>query len=355
MQNPFKTIAVATPAPPAPAPVPVSPPVRYRFLDALRGVALCGILFVNLRDLLDPWITDFTHPVLRFYDIGVQGRFVPVFVFLFGVSAWLLYNATRRRMPAAGARVLMARRFACLLPIGLLNMVALYSGDILTQYSVTALLLLVPATFLPRGPVLAVGLVGTVAAYWMFGNSPLTAVALMITGFAAAQYGLPAWLESVTARARGLATSIFALSAAAGTALAVRQADLLVSGRAADTPSYERVAGFAGVLLAVAFVTGLSLAWRSGGGRAVLDRIFTPLGRTALTNYLAASALVQIPLHALGQWTLPSLWLLPVITVGILALQWVCSVLWLRVFHYGPVEWAWRCATRWERVPMLRR
>ncbi|MDN5682453.1 heparan-alpha-glucosaminide N-acetyltransferase domain-containing protein [Corynebacterium glyciniphilum] len=103
---------------------------RYGFLDVLRGVALCGILFVNLRDLLYRWTenADLHHPVLRFYDVVIQGRFVPIFAFLFGVSAWLLYSSTQRRMPVRAARWLMVRRFATLLPIGLLNLFLLYSG-----------------------------------------------------------------------------------------------------------------------------------------------------------------------------------------------------------------------------------
>ncbi|MEV7627886.1 DUF418 domain-containing protein [Actinoplanes sp. NPDC089786] len=33
------------------------------------------------------------------------------------------------------------------------------------------------------------------------------------------------------------------------------------------------------------------------------------------------------------------------LTTGILAVQAVWSVPWLRSFRYGPAEWAWRCLT----------
>ena len=157
-----------------PGPAPAARPVRYGYLDVLRGVALCGILFVNLRDLLYRWTEAVGphHPVFRFYDVAVQGRFVPVFAFLFGVSAWLLYSSSQSRMPVRSARWLMARRFATLLPVGLVNLALLYSGDVLTMYSVIALVLIMPAMFLPRGPVLALGVVGTLVAYWRWGNSP---------------------------------------------------------------------------------------------------------------------------------------------------------------------------------------
>jgi hypothetical protein len=103
----------------------------------------------------------------------------------------------------------MVRRFACLLPVGLLNLLFLFDGDILTMYSVFALVLLVPAMFLPRGLLLTVGLASTVAAYWVFGNSPMIAATLMVTGFAAAQFGLPAWLESQSGQDHGVAFSVF--------------------------------------------------------------------------------------------------------------------------------------------------
>lgn len=332
---------------------PAGAPVRYGFLDALRGVALCGILFVNLRDLLSDRIEDLDHPVQRIYDLGVQGRFVPVFAFLFGVSAWLLYSSSLRRLPVRGARLLMVRRFVFLLPVGLLNLLVLYRGDILTMYSVFALVLLVPALFLPRGPVLGAGIVATVVAYQLYGNSPLIAASLMLTGFGAAQFGLPARLESGTARTRAVTAVVFAASAAAAVGLTVTQAGVLLSGEVADTPSYDRTDGVAGLTVAVALVTGLSLVWGTRAGRGVLDRVFTPLGRTALTNYLGASALVQVGLLLVpGQ--LDNLWLLPVITVAVLLVQRWCSMLWLRWFRYGPVEWVWRTATRWEKVPMRR-
>ena len=30
----------------------------------------------------------------------------------------------------------------------------------------------------------------------------------------------------------------------------------------------------------------------------------------------------------------------------------VWSPIWLRRFRFGPVEWAWRSLTRWERQPL---
>lgn len=330
-------------------------PVRYGFLDALRGFALCGILFVNLRDLLYPW-TENADPhqfVDQAYDLAVQGRFVPIFAFLFGVSAWLLYSSSQRRMPVNSARWLMVRRFAVLMPVGLLNLFLLYSGDILTLYSLSALVLLVPAMFLPRGPVLVLGAVGTVVAYWLWGSTPVIGATLMVAGFGAAQYGLPQWLESTRRRDVVLTAVIAGVSAVAGVAFSVLQYSVENVDGLPDPDVVDRVSGFAGLFTAVAIVTVLSLLWRAGGGRGtVVSAPFSLLGRTALTNYLGASAAVQVLLHLFPDTQMTDTSWLPVMTLAILAVQVLVTAVWLRFFRYGPVEWAWRCATRWERVPL---
>jgi CubicO group peptidase (beta-lactamase class C family) len=68
------------------------------------------------------------------------------------------------------------------------------------------------------------------------------------------------------------------------------------------------------------------------------EAVFTPLGKMALTNYvaaaplmLAAGALFDLPNST--SWTL-----LLSIVVGILVLQWIASTLWLRAFTQGPLE-----------------
>jgi uncharacterized protein len=62
---------------------------------------------------------------------------------------------------------------------------------------------------------------------------------------------------------------------------------------------------------------------------------------------IAIGALLDLP-HS-GSWGL-----LLGAAVGVLAVQWILTVLWLRAFRQGPLEWLWRCAT-WGRWQPLRR
>ena len=102
-------------------------------------------------------------------------------------------------------------------------------------------------------------------------------------------------------------------------------------------------------MLAIAYVTGLSLLWNSSA-RTILSTCFRPLGRMALTNYIGASFLVFVLTFFIDfQAVTGALWP-PVIAIFILVAQWIVSTLWLRVFRYGPLEWLWRMGTRWQRV-----
>lgn len=243
----------------------------------------------------------------------------------------------------------MVRRFLSLLVIGVAHWLLFYPGEILSMYAVMALVLLVPAMFLPRTPVLAVGVVLTIAAYLTTGNSPLISATLLITGFSAAQFGLPAWFESTDRKDLLTSRIVFAVSAMVGIALGVCQF-LLLTDSIESPLTADITGGIAGAALAVAYTLGLSLLWRRTGARNVMDVAFTPLGKMALTNYVGASAIIWVINQVIGGQELPTLWQLPAISVGILVLQWVLSALWLRHFTYGPIEWLWRMATRWEKV-----
>ena len=72
-----------------------------------------------------------------------------------------------------------------------------------------------------------------------------------------------------------------------------------------------------------------------------------PMGRMALTNYLFHSAFVTWLMYGYGLGLMRQLSVTPlVLGASILYLaQLAMSALWLRVFRFGPAEWAWRSLT----------
>ncbi len=81
---------------------------------------------------------------------------------------------------------------------------------------------------------------------------------------------------------------------------------------------------------------------------------FRAIGKMALTNYLGQSLIAAIIFYGLGWWnhlTWAELWMLCVpIWIG----QAIFSVLWLKRFEYGPLEWGLRAIAYGERPPMSR-
>ena len=75
------------------------------------------------------------------------------------------------------------------------------------------------------------------------------------------------------------------------------------------------------------------------------------VGRMALTNYLTHSAVALIIFVLLGYWGELQRYQLYFIVFSVWAVQIVVSPIWLRHFHFGPVEWLWRYLTYGSRPP----
>lgn len=84
-----------------------------------------------------------------------------------------------------------------------------------------------------------------------------------------------------------------------------------------------------------------------------LQRALAAVGRTALSNYLLTSLICQF-LFKWGPWKLygrldyyQELY----VVAGVWMVNIVGSMLWLRFYAFGPVEWLWRSLTYWKRQP----
>lgn len=316
------------------------PPHRPRIaaLDVLRGFAMCGILVANIQ-LIASTGTAVVEPTLGAAHVWLG---LPVLSLLFGIGFSLLLESARDRVPRP--RLVLLRRLLALLVIGLLHRL-LWPGDILTVYAAVGLLVLLPASLLPRWAVagLAAALVPTALVVGMGG--PLLIAGLFLTGSALVRYGVVARIDDST---RG--PVLLGLAFAAGALLSGWAESAASAGAAPEGPSWQ---GLVTDLLHTGTYVCVLLVLLRTPLRPVLAAVFAPLGRMALTQYLSATLLVLGAVHVLG---LPVDRSLPVALTAagaILAAQWVFSVLWLRRHGQGPVEWLWRWAT-WGRRPRWR-
>ncbi|MEM7049685.1 MAG: DUF418 domain-containing protein [Acidobacteriota bacterium] len=129
---------------------PVSSPERIEVLDMLRGLAILGILMVNMALFFAPFATMFTNShwwdgpsnvvarvIIQFF---AQGKFYTLFSFLFGMGLAIQME----RAEAKGRKIggFFARRMFFLLLIALCHGYLLWFGDILFLYSMLGFLLI---------------------------------------------------------------------------------------------------------------------------------------------------------------------------------------------------------------------
>lgn len=147
------------------APAPVGARERVHELDTLRGVAVLGILAMNLPDFALSRYAYFTPPV----DGGFEGvnyavwlfnhlvfdlKMMGLFSLLFG--AGIVLFAQRREATGGRAAELHYRRMLALLAIGLAHAYFVWSGDILVSYALCGMLVY-PARRLRPEALLAIG------------------------------------------------------------------------------------------------------------------------------------------------------------------------------------------------------
>lgn len=130
---------------------PVAAPERISSVDVLRGVALLGILLMNIVSFGLPWHA-YMNPTVAGGAAGrdlwtwlvsqvlFEGKMRALFSMLFGAGVILFTSRAEARDPAAAAD-LYYRRTLWLLAFGILHAYFLWAGDILYSYAVVGLML----------------------------------------------------------------------------------------------------------------------------------------------------------------------------------------------------------------------
>jgi uncharacterized protein len=358
---------------------PTADSERLHGLDAIRGMAILGVLAAYTAWSLgnppeDTWSAA-DRLVARGVDMFVDNKFLSLFACLFGLGV----SQQWRRWSASGADVttLHLRRMAFLLLIGLVHAVGVRNGDILAPYALLGFVLLAfrgasrgvlgaSALILmitPYAVQAAAGALGVAwpprpsaadsgyflenlawVAYWYETNPFLgwpRILALMLLGLLAGRLSLVERLSSD----RRLAVRALALTATL--AVLTRLADEWLPAWWDGPPTFARaVAGDALFqvscwTLAAAYAAALLLALQHP---SVLRRSW-PLratGRMAFTNYLV-QGLVIVPVcltFGLFDRVTPGGGLM--IAVAVAALQVPFSAWWLRHYSMGPFEALWR-------------
>lgn len=382
---------------------PVSGENRIELLDALRGFALLGILLANFTfwsgiQLAQPGeLTRILDGVpeaafVAVFNFVLDGKFYTIFSFLFGLGFSLQLERLLARR--ADALRIFYRRTAVLLAFGLIHLCLVWDGDILTWYALIGFLLplfrslrdiqiiaiaatcifVIPITLAPYGGRLAepVYLLGDRIYYGMGGPvedpaNPVSELALLGQGgwpevrawiFSGSVYAFAGKLENWRFF-KILGTMLIGMVAgrhiAAGTLLENRKVlwAVLLAGLAIGLPAGWVYAGhppyaqnslpsMIGTLpLGLAYAAGFALAWDR---IKPVGRLLVPVGRMALTNYLAHSILGVVLFYGIGFGLMGRATLIEAyaIALAIFAAQVGFSHWWLRRHPQGPLEALWR-------------
>lgn len=128
---------------------PISETQRIDSMDVLRGVALVGILLMNIEwfgrsiaeiGTFDDSLSGLDHAVGWLVRCFVEGKFYKMFALLFGMGFAVMLIRAQEKGMAFGAW--FTRRMLVLFVIGMLHMVLIWPGDILHDYAFSGLIFL---------------------------------------------------------------------------------------------------------------------------------------------------------------------------------------------------------------------
>ncbi|MCH8568126.1 MAG: DUF418 domain-containing protein [Balneolales bacterium] len=203
---------------------------RITDLDVLRGIALFGILVVNLMLFAHPmyiFVADINleaGPVDQFAEFFIrtffEGKFITLFSFLFGIGFWILMNRMQERNQAAS--FIFARRMFFLALLGLTHAMFFWSGDILLPYAICGVLLLFFFNRTDRTLKVWIGLVLGIVLF----------INILIVGLVMVGMSVPEAAEEITAA--------FEIEAERYTALMAKGYEVYSSGSFAEMVSFRR-------------------------------------------------------------------------------------------------------------------
>ncbi len=375
---------------------------RLISMDAMRGFAIFGIFMVNIQVMAMPFEWAMNPHYSEGPDVWAwavtrtlfESNFVAIFSMLFGAGLILQMESAARKGVAFVP--LYLRRLVVLMFMGLLHGTLLFLGDILLLYSVVGLVLflfrkLEAKTLLIVGTIpLLIALVGAFLldgmGDWQNPDDEIQAqlrvqtegtIAELLTrraiGFGFWMILSSLWFNWRVLSMLFLGAALFKLGffeerrATWHKRAALLGLTLGLGMEALTTwAAWEELPGLTSRFLASLHeVSSLGLALGYMGGIALLVhsntlswliRGVSAVGRASLSNYILQSVVANLLFTFIGlAWFGErTRWELMGIVCVTYTAQIVISLIWLRYFQIGPLEWIWRSLTYLRRQPFSR-
>lgn len=390
-----------------------SPTQRHNLIDALRGIALLGILLVNIQSfswrvgaptmgLLYAESPTRDVATVYFTTLLLEYKVYPLFCFCFGYGFAIM--AKRGRASGVNAEALrrrITRRLNFMLLLGLVHGFLIWWGDILARYALAGYMMRRYARLSPRRLLRPMRHWATVTlgftailclVSWLSGNLPTDSEAMATMLSHAHAYSTGSYRDTVPARVadylailalwvllipqaillfllgafvsrmgwlrdpaqhRAKWLGVFLWSFGLGvlpSLVAAKHAVAWSVNPQLVASGTESVALNVLPLMAPAYVAAFALLASLTVGKWVV-RLLTPIGRMALTNYLLQSVAMSILLTGYGFGLANAgQFALAVMAMGIFLGQAAFSRCYMRHHTHGPVESLWRRYT-YQQTP----
>jgi uncharacterized protein len=381
-------------------PRPTGPSERIDAIDVLRGLALLGVVAINVVTIFRVSIFQqflFPKPPLSFSSLdsaietiltlAVELKALALFSLLFGAGLAIQFERLAQNERRAS---LLVRRLAVLLAFGLIHLCLIWNGDILTEYALAGFIVL-PFLFGPRW-LLAVAALASLGLYLAMqafpppGLWPGTAALAQDVMDANRIYATGGFLEVLAFRLREIplfaylhayifprTIGLFLLGAFAWRTGILRHQPrhrLFSVAAACIGLGAALILGHAGRLIAGGRIDALAeplgtIVLALGYGAAIIGIANTergkrllgwaaPVGRMAFTNYLAQSVILGWIFYGYGLGLFGKLGVTSALAIGLTVyfVQIPFSAWWLGRYRYGPVEWLWRTLMYGAAQPM---
>ncbi len=362
---------------------------RIKVVDALRGFALLGVLIANIPFSGESFIVGKLDPLMTFlYHLLIDKKFMSIFSMLFGFGFYI--QMKRAEEKSVNFTKYFTVRMLLLFAIGSLHTFIIWNGDIIRAYAFGGLLLL----FIRKWPLkrllimallfniflTGVFFIGNSALGWaiynydyafatervlttsyfrylvinaimdpwvnFFKDMPITlffAFGNMLIGFILAKINfflLPQKFEKLT-------NWLIILGSTYGIACSYIFYKITMGEIELDIPllwvPFVLVTGM--LLQSMMYISVFIRLFNRKGFQKILQ-VFTPVGKTALSNYIFQSVLYLLvffhctPMFQLfGKLTIAETFLFGFV---FFALQSIISYLWLRKHSQGPLEYVWK-------------
>lgn len=384
---------------------PVGEQDRIHSLDVMRGIAIFGILLVNMKsysgpdspiralsyEYFDEPYNVWTNVLLEFF---VQGNFITMFSFLFGFGIVLMAE----RAAAKKTRfvpVFLRRQFVLLL-FGILHVLFFWYGDILIMYAIVGLFMLIFYRLNRKVLIIMGFLLITVYSlfmttltydYWSSGTAITyqnaqnelyeQEIAQSIQIYSNGTYVeimkerihewgdlnryflffiaglLPMFLFGAYAAKKRTFTNrglwrLWLLTLILGPG-SKSFAVIFFSNKGEDW-RYETAMSwgyeFGGAMMSIFYICSIVLLYRSGVCKRLFN-FFQFTGRMAFTNYLTQSIIATTIFYSYGLGLYGEFGPLVgvILACVIFSIQVIFSKWWIKRYYMGPLEWVWRSLT----------